>query len=217
MTPFQMVIANDLQGPDSLAKLHNETGYAALVRSLELSLGDAPLPDMDHPLWDEFNLRDMAERLCIMFVSELVAKYGANKLVKAKYVEKWLSRQSWGNTPEERKRKFRHYMDRRSNRIALIIQKTKHTRRGLRALEKVGLVDKEVTRRGIRELPDMIMELDSGEAEGLEAGLNVLRAREHSAEEQRLRRQHREAMVLNDGTRPFGRDDIIERDHGSEG
>ncbi|ERS98600.1 hypothetical protein HMPREF1624_05387 [Sporothrix schenckii ATCC 58251] len=33
-----------------------------------------------------------------------------------------------------------------------------------------------------------------------------------SREEQRIRRQHREAMVLNDGTRPLRRDDIFERE-----
>jgi hypothetical protein len=63
-----------------------------------------------------------------------------------------------------------------------------------------------------KELPDstetVLMEYSAG-SEPL-----VLRAREHSVEEQRLRRQHREAMVLNDGTRPLGREDIIERDHG---
>jgi hypothetical protein len=38
------------------------------------------------------------------------------------------------------------------------------------------------------------------------------RRRDHSSEEEHIRRRHREAMVLNDGTRPLGRGDIIQRE-----
>jgi len=38
------------------------------------------------------------------------------------------------------------------------------------------------------------------------------RRRDQSSEEEHIRRRHREAMVLNDGTRPLGRDDIIQRE-----
>jgi hypothetical protein len=37
------------------------------------------------------------------------------------------------------------------------------------------------------------------------------RRRDQNSEEDVIRRRHREAMVLNDGTRPLGRDDIIQR------
>lgn len=37
------------------------------------------------------------------------------------------------------------------------------------------------------------------------------RLREGTAEDQALRRRRREAMVLSDGGRPLGRDDIIQR------
>ena len=39
------------------------------------------------------------------------------------------------------------------------------------------------------------------------------RIREESIEEQALRRRRREAMVLSEGGRPLGRDDIIQRDN----
>ena len=39
------------------------------------------------------------------------------------------------------------------------------------------------------------------------------RVREESIEEQALRRRRREAMVLSEGGRPLGRDDIIQRDN----
>lgn len=196
-----------------MSKLNNGKAYSALVRSLELSLeDDAGRPDLNDPHWDEYYLRDMAERFCLMFALELSTKYGASMLVKAKFVEKWLAKQGWGSEPEERQRNFKTYMDTKNNRIVEIVRHIKRSRRGLRALEQADLMDKEYSRRRMQELPDLLMEFD----ERLTVdGRHVPRTREHSAEEQRLRRQHREAMVLNDGTRPLGREDIIERDHGS--
>lgn len=200
-------------GLDGLSKLNNMKAYSALVRSLELSLDDVKQPKLSDSHWDEYYLRDMAERFCLMFTLELVNKYGANSLVKAGFVEKWLAKQNWGDSAEERRRNFKDYMEFKNNRIVDIVNRIKHSRRGLRALEKTGLIDRENTRRRIRELPDLIMEIDE-EAAGVSImERQVPRTREHSAEEQRLRRQHREAMVLNDGTRPLAREDIIERNH----
>ena len=185
------------------------------MRSLQLSLEDAALPDLSNNHWDEYYLRDMAERFCLMFIHGLINKYGATLLIKASFVEKWLAKQRWGDEPEERRRNFKAYMDLKGNRVVDIVNRIKHTKRGLRALEKTGLIDKDTSRRRIRELPDIIMEIEE-EIVADNADHQVRRPlREHSVEEQRLRRQHREAMVLNDGTRPFGRDDIIERDHDS--
>ncbi|KAK7421958.1 hypothetical protein QQX98_001953 [Neonectria punicea] len=201
-------------GLDGLAKLNNPKAYSALVRSLELSLTDVERPKLTDSHWDEYYLRDMAERFCLMFILELINKYGASMLVKAKFVEKWLAKQDWGDSPEERRRNFKSYMQLKGNRIVDIVDKIRLSRRGLKAMEKAGLIDKENSRRRIRELPDLIMEIEETPGGPL-AEQQVPRTREHSAEEQRLRRQHREAMVLNDGTRPLGREDIIERDHSS--
>ncbi|KPM44694.1 hypothetical protein AK830_g1827 [Neonectria ditissima] len=202
-------------GLDGLAKLNNAKAYSALVRSLELSLTDVERPKLTDSHWDEYYLRDMAERFCLMFILELINKYGASMLVKAKFVEKWLAQQDWGDSPEERRSNFKSYMQLKGNRIVDIVDKIRLSRRGLKAMEKAGLIDKENSRRRIRELPDLIMEIEEETTGGPLAEQQVPRTREHSAEEQRLRRQHREAMVLNDGTRPLGREDIIERDHSS--
>ncbi|KAF4996910.1 hypothetical protein FGRMN_4231 [Fusarium graminum] len=202
-------------GLDGLSKLNNATAYSALVSSLELSLNDTERPDLTDSHWDEYYLRDMAERFCLMFVLELVNKYGAVMLVKARFVEKWLAKQDWGDTPEERRRNFKDYMALKANRIVEIVDRIKESRRGLRALEKAGLIDKENSRRRIRELPDLIMEIEEEAGNLPLVEPRATRTREHSAEEQRLRRQHREAMVLNDGTRPLAREDIIEREHSS--
>lgn len=204
-------------GIDGMAGLHRPQAYSALVRSLELSLDDAPRPKLDDPYWDEFYLRDMAERICLMFVLELVNKNGAGMLVRAKFVEKWLAKQEWGQDPQERRKVFAEYMEHKNNRIVHIISRVKHTHAGLRALYRAGLVEKHDARRQRNELPDLIM---SVEPEVLHESIEIIepqvpRTREQSIEEQRLRRQHREAMVLNDGTRPLAREDIIERDHDS--
>jgi hypothetical protein len=159
-----------------------------LVRSLELSLEDTELPDLTNNHWDEYYLRDMAERFCLMFIHELINKYGTNALIKAKFVEKWLAKQKWGDNSDSRRHNFSAYLALKENRLADIIRGIKNSKRGLRALEGAGLIEKQNIRRRIGELPDIIME-------------------------QRLRRQHREAMVLNDGTRPLREEDIIERDH----
>lgn len=186
--------------------------YSALVRSLELCLNDVKRLDLTDSHWDEYYLRDMAERFCLMFILELVNKYGASLLIKAQFVEKWLAQQDWGDGSEERRRNFKNYINHKRNRIVEIVERIRVSRRGLKALERAGLIDQENTRRQMRELPDLIMETQENLVES-PAEPQVPRTREHSAEEQRLRRQHREAMVLNDGTRPLAREDIIERDH----
>lgn len=151
-----------------------------------------------------------------MFIHELLTKYGTNALIKAKFVEKWLAKQKWGADPDARRRNFKAYVDLKDNRLVEIIDRIKHSKRGLKALERAGLIDKDNSRRRIRELPDIIMEIEEEVVRESSPGNRVRRPmRETSIEEQRLRRQHREAMVLNDGTRPLGREDIIERDHES--
>jgi hypothetical protein len=146
-----------------------------------------------------------------MFILELVNKYGVDLLVRARFVEKWVVQQDWGDTPEERRRNFKNYVDLKGNRIVDILKRVMESRRGTRALEKAGLLEKDHFRHNAERL--LIMEFGDGPSQQTGSERHVPRTREHSAEEQRLRRQHREAMVLNDGTRPLGREDIIERDH----
>ncbi|KHN96307.1 uncharacterized protein MAM_05893 [Metarhizium album ARSEF 1941] len=208
------LLTGQTMGLDGLRQLNNSKAYSALVRSLELSLEDVELPDLTNNHWDEYYLRDMAERFCLMFVHELISKYGSNALIKAKFVEKWLAKQKWGDDPAVRRHNFKAYMDLKDNRLVEIVDRIKHSKRGLKALEEAGLI--EVSRRRIGT-PDIIMEIEEEIHGQTHASTNRIRRpmRETSVEEQRLRRQHREAMVLNDGTRPLGREDIIERDHES--
>ena len=202
-------------GLDGLSKLNDPKAYSALVRSLELSLDDTDRLNMTDIHWDEYELRDAAERLCLKFLQQLTRKYGADMLIRAQFVEKWLVKQDWGDGAEERRKNFKTYVEVKSNRLVDIVNCIGRCRRGLQAFEKAGLVDKNSSRRRMRELPDLLMEVGDVIGDPLVIERQHRRGREHSVEERRLRRQHREAMVLNDGTRPLAREDIIERDHGS--
>ncbi|OLN88586.1 hypothetical protein CCHL11_01843 [Colletotrichum chlorophyti] len=212
---------------EGLSKLHTWRAYTALVRSLELSLGDVEQTKLDDKYWDEYYLRDMAERFCLMFILELIQKYDAEMLVRAKFVEKWLAKQYWGDNEDEIQENFIYYMEHKSNRIVDIVTQIAHTMQGAKAI----LACKLASRDKFNLSPDTNLagftialqstltnaEVLDGPDEGQQQAEQVPRTREHSAEEQRLRRQHREAMVLNDGTRPIGREDIIERSHDSPG
>ncbi|KAJ4296024.1 hypothetical protein N0V88_004726 [Collariella sp. IMI 366227] len=125
--------------PQSLERLHRWKAYAALVRCLELSI-DPEQEVLDHDDWDEYPLRDMSEKLCLMFFSQLLSCYNAEKLVKAKFVEKWLAKQNWGPTQEERQRNFARYMCRRTNRITDIVTSVRGTHAGREALVAIGLL-----------------------------------------------------------------------------
>jgi hypothetical protein len=210
------MLMNYVLGFEGLIKLDSAKGYTALVRSLELSLDDAEQFLLNDPKWDEYYLRDMTERFCLMFILELTNKFDVGGLIKAGFVEKWLSKQLWGETPEERLRNFGQYMSLKDNRIVSIVNNIRLSKRGRKALVEAGLeapgtAEEEKGNPG----PSTSRELRRQSEAQEEETLHHVRTREQSEEEQRLRRQHREAMVLNDGTRPFGRDDIIEPDHES--
>ncbi len=185
-------------------------------------MGEMPYEELDDKHFDEFYLRDMAEKMCLMFLLQLVNRFDAKELVKAKFVEKWLVKQLWGDIDEERQRNFAEYMQRKQNRLADICQKLQECRIGREALEKARLLPEGSSREPHSDgsnrfsivLTVHLNNEESGELqdEGLPAEGLQPRILEQSAEEQRRRRQNRNAMVLNDGTRPFGRGDIIESD-----
>lgn len=191
---------------ETIPKFNTPRAYAAFVRSLEHCLTDrAPLDKLDDNWFDEYGLRDMAEKLPLMFITQLIQKYGPEQVIQAGFVQKWLAKQNWGDAPEERSTNFSRYLY-KQNRIAEIIMKIQECPMGRQALAKAGLTLAEDF--GLFANVHIEREvIDSDRAEP------TLRHMEQSPEEQRLRHRHREAMVLNDGTRPLGRSDIIEREH----
>lgn len=150
----------------------------------------------------------MAEKLPLIFITQLMQKYGAEQVVQAGFVEKWLAKQNWGDTPEERERNFSQYLY-KQNRIVEIVLKVQQCPSGRAALAKAGLMPKSVS-EGFGLFATIHIESEVIENDTAEPTPRHL---EQSPEEQRLRHRHREAMVLNDGTRPLGRSDIIEREH----
>jgi hypothetical protein len=219
----------------TLHLLHTDRAYQALVRSLELCIPSERKPEdkLNDKYCDEYYLRDMAEKLCLMFISQLLHRYEvvlqlphryevSNRLVKAGFVEKWLAKQYWGDNPEEVITNFTQYMDVRDNRVSEIVKHIIGCGRVREALVRTGLITqstKEIIegqgrkdRRMSYVLPVYVATDESDENADRPVGI---RHPEQSAEEQRLRHRHREAMVFNDGTRPLNSEDIIQRDHGS--
>ncbi|KAK8139911.1 hypothetical protein PG984_001034 [Apiospora sp. TS-2023a] len=214
---------------DPLSILDTPKAYSALVRCLELGL-DLPgrsQDKLDDPLYDEYYLRDIGERRCILLLHDLLHKHGVEKLVKAKFIEKWLVRQNWGETEEERMSNFANYMKFRKNRIADICHRLKLARIGRRALRDAKLIGRDSAGRlrpqdrasgnRIKVILEISMsnEDENGEIQQENFQTEFMpRVLEQSAEEQRRRRRHREAIVLNDGTHSLERSDIIQREHG---
>ncbi|KAI0200070.1 hypothetical protein F4808DRAFT_461211 [Astrocystis sublimbata] len=210
-----------------LAKaLNTPKGYSAIVRSLELCLDDVEHEILDDPLYDEYYLRDIGEQRCLLLVSVLIHHNGVDKFVEARFVEKWLAKQPWGETDEARRKNFILYMDRKKNRISDICMHLKSSKAGRKALVRAKLATKlKKPRRDRSSNIKVVLEISMGneleiniEGEGDDTfGTSqvelVPRVNDQSVEEQRLRRRHREAMVLNDGTHTLGRGDIIEREH----
>ncbi|KAK4447579.1 hypothetical protein QBC34DRAFT_131662 [Podospora aff. communis PSN243] len=193
----------------SLHALHTWKAYAALVRSLELSL-DPNQEKLDDENWDECPLRDVTEKLCLMFICQLIGRYDAEKLIKAKFVEKWLAKQNWGSTEQERQLNFYQYVSQKNNRICEIISCIQKSPAGREALIKAGLMAKSATDQGgedesrmIADRFNILISMDMGDPEGR----IVARTITTDFDEHRRRQLHREAMVLNE--------DIIQRDHGS--
>ena len=211
--------------PDNLRNLHTPNFCTALVRSLELCLDDVEHERLDDKYYDEYFLRDIGERLCLMFVSQLMTEFDTQMLVEAKFVEKWLVKQNWGDADNERQRNFHAYIEFKTNRLKEISKQLQESEDGRKALEKAGLISQEraaelANNTGgnrVSLILEIQMPMGDNDNEGDHGPLDRtgdeawLRTRRGSAD---IRRQHREAMVLNDGTRPLGQDDIIQsRNH----
>lgn len=178
---------------------------------------------LDDEDWDEYPLRDMSEKLCLMFISQLINRYDPEKLVKARFVEKYLAKQNWGSTEEERQRNFAQYMRRRSNRITDVIAALRASRSGREALENAGLLPRSSPEHSDQEdnapLIERFSVLFPANRDGShlreDDSTRLLLRSIHAVqffEQNRLRHRHREAMVLNDGSRPVNSDDIIQPD-----
>ena len=185
--------------------------YGALVKCLEFCVTDYSHHVYD-PEWDNWQLRDVVEQYCLIILGHLIDKYGVDGLVKSRFIARWLASEPFGSDIQERQSNFIHSTtkDNRLNELVIPLFKDKT---GRRQLVQAKLIPPEpVSEDGIP--PDVKMingESTAGEEfEGMIA--DVRRRRDQSSAEDHLRRRHREAMVLNDGTRPLERGDIFQRE-----
>jgi hypothetical protein len=144
----------------------------------------------------------------------MIDKFGVEGVVKSRFVERWLVKEPWGGVDDdERQLNFMDSLTKRYrlNEICLPLFRDSAGKKALQdaKLLPVGKLDYNESEVDIR--------MTNGEGTAGEDfdGMFVdssRRPRDRSSEEEHLRRRHREAMVLNDGTRPLGRGDIIERE-----
>ncbi|KAF4637136.1 hypothetical protein G7Y89_g948 [Cudoniella acicularis] len=184
--------------------------YFALVKALEYCITDYKHNEYDIE-WDNWQLRDAVEQECLAILGQLVDKFGVESLVKARFVERWLAKEPWGNDERERQINFLESLRTRNQLNELTLPLIRDMA-GRRKLCEVKLLpqDFEWDLPGPRDVRMINGEGTSGEDPGV--WVEGRRRRDQSLEEEHIRRRHREAMVLNDGTRPLGRDDIIQRE-----
>jgi len=198
----------------TLQMINKPKTYAALIKSLEYCVTDYPHNgyDMD---WDNWHLRDIVEQGCLMVLWQLVGYCGVDGLVKGKFVERWLVKEPWGKTTEERQILFMEVLEKAdSYKLNLILLPLVQNPEGRKQLEDAKLIPRtnSVPRMSVFDTRMINGESTSGEDF---RGMSLERRRRRHlvpTEEDRLRRRHREAMVLNDGSQPLSRGDIIEQD-----
>jgi hypothetical protein len=187
--------------------------YAALVRCLEYCVDDYEHNIYD-PDWDNWNFRDVVEQGCLLVLSQMVDKFGVEGLVKARFVEKWLVKEHWafGGDDDEKQTMFMDSLTKhwRLNEICLPLFSDSKGKKALQDAKLLPFGKFEVD----ESEPDVRMTNGEGTAGEDFDGMFVdsRRVRDQSSEEAHLRRRNREAIVINDGSRPLERRDIIQRE-----
>lgn len=182
--------------------------YAALTKALEYCITDYEHQPYD-PEWDNFGLRDAVERYCLQLLIQLVNYFGVDGLVKARFIERWLVRENWGEGEDAQMCFLETVSKGDHHRLNELLIPLVQSDEGRKQLEEAGLIP---VMRSIRRRRTQPMNLDLGADDHSGMSMDRRRRRNQSTDEEHLRRRHREAMVLNDGTRPLERGDIFERE-----
>lgn len=216
------VYANSLEATVGLVNVPKT--YAALVKCLEYCVTDYEHNEYD-PEWDNWYFRDVIEKECLLVLGQLTDKYGIETLLKTSFVECWVAQEPWGGVSEDHRRyNFLQSMTKRLRLTNLYLNIYQHPK-GKQQLERAKLIP--VTTRTSQEPTTNDTEMndeetsaeednndlatDSDPATESEPATDSRRRRAQSLEGEHIRRRNREAMVLNDGTRPLGRGDIFQR------
>ncbi|KAH9210729.1 hypothetical protein DL95DRAFT_465617 [Leptodontidium sp. 2 PMI_412] len=200
-----------MMNSSTVKMINKPAAWAALVKSLEYSTLDYKHNLFD-PEWDNWHLRDVAEQGCLMVLAQLVDKFGPSGLVKSRFVERWLAKEPWSEVETDRMMMFADSLHNK-NRLSELTIPLFRDHVGRKQLIKAKLVPAELI-MGPSFTRDVKMTNGEGTAGEDFEGMFVdnRRRRDQSSEEDHIRRRHREAMVLNDGTRPLERGDIIQRE-----
>ncbi len=191
--------------------INKPEAWAALVKSLEYSITDYKHNKFD-PEWDNWHLRDVVEQGCLMILGQLVDKFGPVGLIKSRFVERWLAKEPWADDESDRMMRFADSLHNK-HRLSELSMPLFRDHAGRKQLIKANLVPAELLTD-----PNFVRDVRMINGEGTAGedfdGMFVdnRRRRDQSSEEDHIRRRHREAMVLNDGTRPLERGDIIQRE-----
>jgi hypothetical protein len=187
------------------------------MKSLEYSLTDYKHNEYDSE-WDNWNLRDVAEQGCLIVLGQMTDKFGVGGLVKARFVERWLAKEPWGGSDEDEiQLNFMSSLTKqyRLNQICLPLFRDAAGRKQLedaKLLPPNKIVYNDYPETNLMDIRVVNGETTSGEHFASFLVESMRPRRGGSTEDEDLRRRHREAMVLNDGSRPFARGDIIERE-----
>ncbi|EPQ64767.1 Bgt-645 [Blumeria graminis f. sp. tritici] len=192
----------------ALGFLHNPRGYTALVKCLENCVNDYEHNEFD-PDWDNWHFRDVVEKITLGFLLQMVEKYGPNRLLRHRFIECWLAKEPWGATEAERLTNFMTLLRSSDQKLSGLVKPISRDFTGRRLLLKSKLVSETSD-----ELSTNISTSDeSTNADNYsEQSSDLLRRRYQNSADENMRRRHREAMVLNDGSRPLGRSDIFQRE-----
>lgn len=194
-----------------MSELDNPKVYRAIVESLEYCVTDTDHEPYDRD-FDNFSFRDAAEQRALYVAYRLSAEFGSGGLIKAGFVERWLAKEPWGNTDKERQSNFTD-LYKKTSLVSAIMSRIIHHYEGRKRLIKAKLVTENLDL--LNDTIGVRMANGDDTAGETEPGDNALsavgnpRLNELSPEERRLRRRHRQAMVLNDSDQPVIGSDIL--------
>ncbi|KAL2072841.1 hypothetical protein VTL71DRAFT_12184 [Oculimacula yallundae] len=199
-----------MMNSSTVQKINKDEAWAALVKSLEYSVTDYK-HNLYESNWDNWYLRDVVERGCLMVLAQMVDSFGPSGLVKSRFVERWLAKEPWSKGEKDRMVNFQDSLLSK-NRLSELTLPLFRDRVGRKQLVRAKLVPAELAiTASVRDIKMINGEGTAGEdLEGM--FVDNRRRRDQNTEEDSIRRRHREAMVLNDGTRPLERGDIIQRE-----
>lgn len=202
-----------------MPELNQRRVYSAIVKSLSFCVTDVEHEPYDKE-FDSWDFRDINERLCLMLVHRLTIEFGIREFIKCGFVSRWLAKEPWGNTEQERYENITNCYH-QSNLLSYIMLQATTDALGREEMKKVKLIGDDPNQL-YQTASDLIANGENIGGEDFLSSYDILPSieggaprAERSVEEQRLRRLHRDAMVLHDNSQPFGIDSIITRDGGN--